>query len=598
MKIRKNKTRMFRLLFEQSGEAMLIRAGNELIDGNPAAVELFGCSDRNQLLKLNPSELSPEKQMDGTPSDIMAQTLIDRAVEQGGLRFEWLHRRVNGQVFPAEVLLTSISHGSEQILYATIRDVIEKKQAEEKLEHEQSLRIKFIQSAPAFFVAIDRYGKIIMMNDAMLQATGYELEGVLGQEYLSRLVPAEERDAVARVFDQLLTTSEATQNENHLLTRDGRRLWVEWHGRSVCDTNGALDYFFGVGIDITERRRAEQRLQAALVEVQRLKDRIEEEKLYLQEEIKLAHNFEEIIGVSEPLKNTLAKVEQVVDTDSTVLILGETGTGKELIARAVHNFSRRRAEPLVKVNCAALPANLIESELFGHEKGAFTGAFTRKIGRFELADRGTLFLDEIGDLPLELQAKLLRVLQDGKFERLGNPRSIKVNVRVIAATNRDMEKAVANGSFREDLYYRLNVFPIKLPALRERKPDIPYLVDHFLKKYSQKIGKKIEGVPKGIMTKLLAYDWPGNIRELENIIERAVIVNQGSRLEAGDWLPKKSVPESSADLTTLEQVERAHIVKVLEATRWRVSGENGAAKILGLNSNTLVSRMKKLNIQR
>lgn len=598
MKIRSNKTRMFRLLFEQSGEAMLIRAGNELIDGNPAAVELFGCSDKNQLLKLKPSELSPEKQMDGTPSDIMVQTLIDRAVEQGSLRFEWLHRRVNGQVFPAEVLLTSISHGSEQILYATIRDVSEKKQAEEKLEHERSLRIKFIQSAPAFFVAIDRYGKIIMMNDAMLQATGNKLEEILGQEYLRRFVPKEERDAVARVFDQLLTTSEATQNENHLLTRDGRWLLVEWHGRPVHDKNGVLQYFFGVGIDITERTRAEQALKAALAEVQELKDRLAEENLYLQDEIKLNHNFEEIIGVSDALKNTLAKVEQVAVTDSTVLILGETGTGKELVARAVHNISKRHALPLVKVNCAALPANLIESELFGHEKGAFTGAYARKIGRFELAHQGTIFLDEIGDLPIDLQAKLLRVLQDGEFERLGNPRSIKVNVRVIAATNRDLEKAVAGGSFREDLYYRLNVFPVKLPALRERKQDIPYLVHHFLVKYTRKIGKSIDGVPRGIMTKLLAYDWPGNIRELENIIERAVIVNRGNRLEPGDWLPGKIGADTPSELSTLEEVEREHIVKVLEATRWRVSGENGAANILGLNPNTLVSRMKKLKIQR
>jgi len=589
---------MFRLLFEQLGEAMLILAGNEFIDVNPAAVELFGCSDRNQLLKLKPSELSPEKQLDGTLSDVMEQALIARAVEQGSHRFEWLYRRVNGEVFPAEVLLTSISHGSEQIFHTTIRDISEHKQAEEKLAHERALRIKFIQSAPAFFVAVDRDGKVIMMNEALLQATCYKLEEVLGQEYLSRFVPAEDRAAVARVFDKLLTTSEATKNENHLLTRDGRQLLVEWHGRSVYDTNGALEYFFGVGIDITERRRAEQELQAALAEVQRLKDRLEEEKLYLQDEIKLNHNFEEIIGVSDTLKNTLAKVAQVAVTDSTVLILGETGTGKELVARAVHNISKRHALPLVKVNCAALPANLIESELFGHEKGAFTGAYTRKIGRFELAHQGTIFLDEIGDLPIDLQAKLLRVLQDGQFERIGNPKSIQVDVRIIAATNRDLAQAIEKGSFREDLFYRLNVFPIKLPPLRERRQDVPFLVSHFLQKYCHKIGKKIEVVPKTIMTELLTYDWPGNIRELENIIERAVIVNQGRRLEAGDWLPKKSVPESPVDLTTLEQVERAHIVKVLDSTRWKVSGEHGAAKILGLNQNTLVSKMKKLNIQR
>ncbi|MFQ5652664.1 MAG: sigma-54 interaction domain-containing protein, partial [bacterium] len=330
---------------------------------------------------------------------------------------------------------------------------------------------------------------------------------------------------------------------------------------------------------------------------------LQAENVYLQEEIKLEHNFDEIMSKSESFKKVLRKVEQVAATDATVLILGETGTGKELIARALHTLSARNARPLVKVNCAALPANLIESELFGHERGAFTGAVARKIGRFELADGGTLFLDEIGDLSLQLQSKLLRVLQEGEFERLGSSTTIKGDVRVIAATNRDLETAIEHGSFREDLYYRLNVFPIKSPPLRERKEDIPLLVNHFIKKYGAKIGKEIEIVSKNVMDALQAYDWPGNIRELENTVERALIVSSGKQLELGDWLPRTSEDPISAlsnasQAATLEQNERQHILSVLEKTDWRVRGEKGAARILDINPSTLESRMRKLGIKR
>lgn len=339
-------------------------------------------------------------------------------------------------------------------------------------------------------------------------------------------------------------------------------------------------------------------LKDALGEVESLKCRLEAENIYLQEEIKLQHNFEEIKSRSEPLKKVLRKVEQVASTDSTVLILGETGTGKELLVRAIHNISVRKNRPLVKVNCAALPANLIESELFGHEKGAFTGAISRKIGRFELADGGTIFLDEIGDLPLELQAKLLRVLQEGELERLGNTRTIKVNVRTIAATNRDLEKAIKNGDFREDLYYRLNVFPIKSPPLRDRKEDIPLLVNHFVIKYGAKIGKKIETISQKVMDALQGYYWPGNVRELENIIERAVIISQGKQLQLGDWLPKTGTASRSSHIPTLEEFEKKHIAEVLELTGWRIRGEKGTANILGIKPTTLEARMNKFGIKR
>jgi formate hydrogenlyase transcriptional activator len=336
----------------------------------------------------------------------------------------------------------------------------------------------------------------------------------------------------------------------------------------------------------------------AYEEIARLKARLEQENIYLQEEIKTQHSFEEIIGRSPVIQKVLQAVETVAPTDAGVLILGETGTGKELIARAIHNLSPRKESVLVKVNCAALPAGLIESELFGHEKGAFTGALARKSGRFETANSGTIFLDEIGDLPLDLQAKLLRVLQEGEFERVGSSQTLKVEVRVIAATNRDLEKAVRENQFRSDLFYRLNVFPIRLPSLRERKEDIPLLVRHLVLKYNLKFGKKIEVIPPNIMEALQAYAWPGNVRELENIIERAVILSQGSRLPPGEWMPTPSATLRASHTPTLEELEREHIISVLETTVWRVSGERGAARLLGMKPTTLEARMKKLGIER
>jgi PAS domain S-box-containing protein len=357
-----------------------------------------------------------------------------------------------------------------------------------------------------------------------------------------------------------------------------------------------------------ERIEAQKKLEEAndelakrLKEIEALKNQLALENKYLQEEIKLNNNFEEIVSKSKVFHKVLQQIEQVASTDATVLILGESGTGKELVARAIHNISNRSKRPLVKVNCATLPANLIESELFGHEKGAFTGALERKIGRFELADGGTIFLDEIGELPVELQSKLLRVLQEGEFERLGNPKTMKVNVRVIAATNRHLQTAIEKKEFREDLYYRLNVFPIHCPPLRERKEDIPILVKHFLKKHEGKMAKKIVNVEAAVMDALITYDWPGNIRELENLIERAMILSPGTILQAGDWLPKTNVittGNGQKTLLKLEEVEKEHIIDTLKKVNWKVSGEKGAAKILGLNPTTLEARMKKLGIKR
>lgn len=360
----------------------------------------------------------------------------------------------------------------------------------------------------------------------------------------------------------------------------------------------------------------------AFEEIDRLKDRLAVEKLYLEEEIRSEFNFEEIIGESPLLRSALSQVELAAPAGTTVLILGETGTGKELIARAIHNLSPRRERTFVKVNCASIPAGLLESELFGHERGAFTGALTQKIGRFEFADRGTLFLDEVGDLPLELQPKLLRVLQEQEFERLGGNRTLRVDVRVVAATNTDLAALVAERKFRSDLYYRLNVFPIHVPPLRERPEDVPLLVRYFVQKFSRRQNKTVAYVPADVMDALVNYPWPGNVRELENLIERAVLLSPGKELrvplaelkefspssvfngppsEPPRLLPASPPPaakQAAASLSTLDDAQRQHILQVLRQTRWRIAGPNGAAAILGMKRTTLQARMRKLGIQR
>jgi transcriptional regulator with GAF, ATPase, and Fis domain len=339
--------------------------------------------------------------------------------------------------------------------------------------------------------------------------------------------------------------------------------------------------------DLTEKRIAEEALR-----------RSEQQKRYLEEELNTEARFDEIVGESRSLKRVLKNVETVAETDVTVLILGETGTGKEAIARAIHQLSRRRSHVMVKLNCAAIPSGLLESELFGHEKGAYTGAIDRKIGRLELANGGTLFLDEIGDLPLELQPKILRALQEQEFERLGSTKPIPVNVRLVAATNRDLAKMVAEGRFRSDLYYRLRVFPILLPPLRERREDIPLLVRYFVDRHARKLDKKIETIPDETMRALTGWEWPGNIRELENFIERAVILSKGPilRVPLGELeMPKDAAPPKGI---SLESAERDHILRILRETKGKIGGRDGAATRLGLIRTTLNSKIKKLGIER
>ncbi|MGX2032650.1 sigma 54-interacting transcriptional regulator [Methylocaldum gracile] len=436
-------------------------------------------------------------------------------------------------------------------------------------------------------ITVDAEGRIVLFNAAaekLLKCRESEAVGGVLERFLTPALKEHLGHCMDHSSDQAIWLPEGVG----ILRGDGAEVPIEG---SISRVEAGDEKLFTVILrDSGERQR---RMQAE-AECRQLKGI----KLYLEEEIKAAHNLGELIGGSAALKQVVTLINQVAETDSTVLVTGETGTGKELIARAIHNLSSRKANVLVKLNCAAIPANLAESELFGHEKGAFTGALSRKQGRFELADGGTLFLDEIGELPLDLQAKLLRVLQEGEFERVGGTQTIKVNVRVIAATNRDLGRMSRENQFRADLYYRLNVFPIHLPPLRERTDDIPLLVRHFVQKYAALLGKRIETVPQPILSALCAYPWPGNIRELQHVIERAVILSEGGELAPIDCVERSAAETRSGGLATLEEVERAHILKVLEATGWRISGEKGAAVILGMPSTTLRSRMERLGITR
>ena len=451
-------------------------------------------------------------------------------------------------------------------------------------DNEQRLRDLF-DEAPIAYVNEGLDSRFIRANKTALRTLGItaeEVDGTYGKSFIPDTPDAQRRlkeafDSIGKGLDTSGVILELRRKDN------GKPLWIRWWSRP--DPSGT--YTRTMFVDITEQVLMEQE-----------KARLEAQAVYLQEEIKGSHNFEELIGASTSLKKVLKNVERVAPTDSTVLVTGETGTGKELIARAIHNLSPRKSKPLVKVNCAAIPAGLIESELFGHEKGAFTGALTRKLGRFEVADKGTIFLDEIGELPLDLQSKLLRVLQEGEFERVGGTQTFKVNVRVIAATNRDLESLSKSGQYRPDLYYRLNVFPIHLPALREREGDIPLLMQYFVRKFAANFGKKITRIPERIMMALQRYPWPGNIRELEHVIERAVILSEGSELAPIEWLSPSSGKAGANKTLTLEETERQHIIDVLEQTGWRVSGPKGAAAILGLKATTLEARMKKLGIDR
>jgi PAS domain S-box-containing protein len=465
-------------------------------------------------------------------------------------------------------------------------DITERKRLEDLLaESEERYRRLFETASDGIVLLEKREGHIINANPATEKMLGYTEEECIGKNLKDIGVSLDMSD-FPTIMQTLNKSGIINFDDVQVRTKSGQYIdtdiyLVDRARLAQCNIR-----------DITERKKLEkQNLEAQKKEAEQL----QAENRYLLEEIKLLHTHDNIVGNSEAIRSVLKQVEQVAGTDSTVLIQGETGTGKELLADAIHNLSPRKGRLLVKVNCAALPPTLIESELFGREKGAFTGSYARQMGRFELADGGTLFLDEISEMPLELQTKLLRVLQDGEFERLGSPKTIKVNVRLITATNRDLNQYVRESRFREDLFYRLNIFPLFVPPLRERKEDILPLVWSFIQEFGTRMGKRIESIPQKSIETLQNYGWPGNVRELRNVIDRAMIMTTGPVLRIE--IPK-SIEAKNGRPGTLEEIESRHIIDVLNSTGWRVSGKGGAAEILGLNPKTLESRMKKLGIQR
>ena len=489
----------------------------------------------------------------------------------------------------------------------------ELRQALIELDDSRARYFDLYDLAPVGYFTISEKGLILEANLTAATMLGVTIVDLVKQP-IYRLILKEDQDIYYLHRKRLLETGVPQTWELRLIKKDGTSLWVRMEATTVQNANGASVYRV-VMSNIAEHKkmdvalqdahtkleqRVEERtadLRAALSEIEAMKDLLEAENIYFRHESKMKHRFEHILGQSDGLKYVLYRAEQVAPTNTTVLILGETGTGKELIAAAIHNMSPRKNRPLINVNCAALPGNLLESELFGREKGAFTGADSRQVGRFEIAHGSTICLDEIGELPLDVQAKLLRVIQHNQFERLGSSQTIKVDVRIMATTNRNLEEEIRKGRFRQDLYYRLNVFPITVPPLRQRKDDIPLMVQVFIERSSRKLGKQITSIQKETLKALQDYPWPGNVRELESIIERAVILCPGPVLQLADKLEISSHPLTSA-MRTLEETERNQILKILSETRWHIEGKDGAAEILGLHPSTLRSRMNKLGIIR
>ncbi|MFH2043679.1 MAG: sigma 54-interacting transcriptional regulator [Pseudomonadota bacterium] len=512
----------------------------------------------------------------------------------------------------------------------------ELRQAQEELELSRNKYSELYDFAPVGYFTIDTHGLIDEVNLTGCQLLGIERRLLAKKPFISFIPDADGRKFFSNHRKEVFQKPGKHTCEIRLKKKDGTTFYAQLQSVAKENIDDSADYILTTIIDITEQKRteellekayreldlkikektgeliianerlsqkldeqkiSEESLRTALSEIKTLKTQLEAENLYFRHEHKMKYQFENIIGQSDGLKYVIYRAEQVAPSNTTVLVLGETGTGKELIAAAIHEMSPRKERPLIVVNCAALPENLIESELFGREKGAYTGADTKQIGRFEIANNSTVCLDEIGELPLLLQAKLLRVVQHHEFERLGSSRTIKVDVRIVATTNRDLEEEVRKGRFRQDLYYRLNVFPITVPPLRQRQDDIPMMVQTFIERYSRKLGKQITTIQNETMKELQNYPWPGNVRELESIIERAVIMCSGPVLKLADKLKISSASLSSV-VRTLEETERNQILKILSETRWRIDGKDGAALILGLHPSTLRARMHKLGIVR
>jgi PAS domain S-box-containing protein len=580
-------TSLFEKLFESSPDAVLVTDHAGLIlRANGQTESLFGYA-RHELIGELVELLIPERFHSVHPKHRSAYSSQPR-VRAMGAGLELFGRRKDGTEIPVDIMLSPLQIAGDQLVLAVVRDVSQKRLAEQALRRSEQQFRSLFEFSPDAIVVTSREGKITEANAQVEKFFGYSRSELLGQT-VEILIPERFRSTHPKhradyaVHSRVRTMGAGL--ELYGLRKDGSEFPVDIMLGPVEGPEGQV--VLSVIRDLSEKKEIEQALR-----------RSEQENRYLEEELSTTHQFEEIVGESPGLKRVLKQVEDVAETDATVLILGETGTGKELIARAIHRLSPRRDKGFVRLNCSAIPSGLLESELFGHEKGAFTGAIAQKIGRLELAHQGTFFLDEVGDLPAELQPKILRALQEKEFERVGGNRTIPVNVRLVAATNRDLAKMVNAGQFRSDLYYRLRVFPVTIPPLRERREDIPLLVRYFLASHSKRMGRHIETIPSETMDALTRWHWPGNVRELENFIERSVILTPGSVLRA-PLAELEAIEESSglAD-TNLKTAEREHILRILRECKGMIGGSGGAAERLGLKRTTLNSKIKKLRIQR
>jgi len=607
--LRKEKAH-FEKLFELAPEAIVVRdIDNRVLRANKEFTKLFGHTveealgqDINSLIV--PRELCCESE------DL--HELLKRGARVDA---ETVRQRKDGTRLSVSFVAAPVSVGGNgHEIYGIYRDITDRKKADEKLRRSEAYLAEGQRLSHTGSWARSVSTNEIFLSRESCRIFGFDPDGPRQtlETLLNRIHP-EDRDSVRVTVQNAILERSDFERDYRIVMDDGAVRHIHAIGHPVIDPSGELTEFVGTHVDVTEQRQAREALEKAFAEINQLKDQLYQENVALREEIDETSMFEEIVGKSAALRHLLAQVETVAATDSTVLIYGETGTGKELIARAIHNLGERASKAFVKVNCAAIPTGLLESELFGHEKGAFTGAIAQRIGRFELANHGTVFLDEIGEIPLELQPKLLRVLQEREFERLGSSRTLTTNARLIAATNRDLGAMAEEQKFRPDLFYRLNVFPIQVPALRERKEDIPLLVRHFVQQFTRRLNKNIDSIPAATMNALCEYHWPGNIRELQNVIERAVIVSTGPVLKVSsrDLKPihhppsQESRPQTNGEQKfsdaqsarrAVDENERNQIVSVLEGTHWTVGGPDGAAARLGLKRSTLQYRMRRLGI--
>ena len=496
--------------------------------------------------------------------------------------------------------------------FQLIDDVVRASELSREVAGNEKRWRALLDNVQLLVAGVDAQGKFNYVNPYFCSVLGYE-PGEIKQRHFAEVIPSRASGSAGADFQQVMDPERSMQPQRELLmlTKAGHLRKIVWSNVTLLEAEGRPIGALSIGADVTAQREAEESLKKALKEIHDLKEKLQAECLYLREEINVKNNFGQIIGNSDALNYVLMRIEQVAQTESTVLLLGETGVGKELVARAIHDMSRRSGGPLIKVNCAALPETLVESELFGHERGAFTGADRQSKGRFELAHNGTILLDEVGELSATTQAKLLRALQEGEFERIGGSATLRVDVRIIAASNRNLYQEVTAGRFRPDLYYRLNVYPITIPPLRQRLEDVPLLVEYFVRQIGTRMGKDFREVPSAVLQELRDYHWPGNVRELENVIERAVIISPAGSLRLAEPLARDQSmqteqthapgPEQNRILQavgTLDEMEKQHILRALESTGWRISGPKGAAAILKLNPSTLRFRMKKLGLNR